>query len=391
VNRISECIRLLAGKIKATKRQRPPLRNWRPSLLVLEDRTVPSTLSSGSQTSEDTIIKGANFDTTSGYFDVYYSDEHAMALGVGTVQIKTLFGTSTTNYPIAPLTSDPGSATNPALGTTATSGNQAGTDASGLPIAPYLFITDISNNSNSHSGDWQSGGRPYAPSDVFGTWKSVTRTVDYTLLIPMVSLKAAADPVANGWNLGPGADPVPAGFQNDGYGTEIRWSLSDLAKQGVLIPGHQYRFAVMVHDGDQNGAGGDVGQAAFNVTYTPPPVTASLSGYVFVDNAGTGVYQSGDSGVEGATVTITGTDNSGHSVSLTTTTDVNGQFTFTGLSAGTYALSHTIAGNMADGPASAGTDNGTTDGTVSGSSIISIVLNPGDQAIGYGFAEYPMA
>src|SRR5205823_8130604 len=132
--------------------------------------------------------------------------------GVGTVVVKTSGGTTTTNYAIAPLTSNPGSALNPAIGTTATTGDQAGTDVSGRPMAPSLYITDITNDPNNRSGDWQWGGTAIAPSAVFGTWKSFTRTVDYTTSPPTVSVTAAADPAKNGWSLGPGSDAPPAGL-----------------------------------------------------------------------------------------------------------------------------------------------------------------------------------
>src|SRR5439155_13932607 len=232
---------------------------------------------------ESTVLKGANLDVANGTFDVWYSDEHALALGVGAVVVKTASGTTTTTYPIAALTSNPGVALNPAVGTTATTGDQAGTDTSGRPMAPSLFITDITNDPNNRSGDWQWGGTAYAPGAVFGTWKSFTRTVDYTTGTPTVTVLGAADPAKNNWNLGAGSDAPPAGLANEGYGAEVRWNLNDLANQGVLIAGHTYRFYVIVHDGDQNKVGGDAGQAAFTYYYPGAPVaaTASISGGVF--------------------------------------------------------------------------------------------------------------
>ena len=61
----------------------------------------------------------------------------------------------------------------------------------------------------------------------------------------------------------PVTDAAPAGLTNEGYGAEIRWSLADLQRAGVLLPGHNYRFYVMVHDGDQNKTGGDAGDSKF--------------------------------------------------------------------------------------------------------------------------------
>src|SRR5262249_47624415 len=148
---------------------------------------------------ESTVLKAANLDTTNGFFQLWYNDEHALALGVRQVNVKTSTGTTTTNYAVTPLTSNPGSASNPQIGTTDASGDQAGTDLSGRPISPMLYITDITSDPTSRSGDWQWGGTGYAPSDVFGTWKGVVRTVDKTT--GTVTVTCDADPVKNNWNL----------------------------------------------------------------------------------------------------------------------------------------------------------------------------------------------
>src|SRR5205823_12782945 len=120
-----------------------------------------------------------------------------------------------------------------------------------------------------------------------------------------------ADTATNGGNLGAGADTPPAGLSNEGYGAEARWNLTSLYQQGSMIPGHTYRFYVMVHDGDQNQSGGDAGQAAYTYYYPGPAVTttpATLSGYVYADNNHNNVMDTGDTGLGGVTVTLTGTD-----------------------------------------------------------------------------------
>ena len=78
----------------------------------------------------------------------------------------------------------------------------------------------------------------------------------------------------------------PAKSRAPSLGALPEWNLTDLYNQGLLIPGHTYRFYVIVHDGDQNKVGGDAGQASFTyfypgvVTSNPP---ASLSGFVYRD------------------------------------------------------------------------------------------------------------
>ncbi|HEY1376791.1 MAG TPA: SdrD B-like domain-containing protein, partial [Gemmataceae bacterium] len=324
-----------------------------------------------------------------GYFEVWYSDEHALALGVGTVIVKTAGGTTTTNYPIAPLTSNPGVVFNPAVGTTATTGDQAGTDVSGRPMTPSLFITDTTNDPNNRSGDWQWGGTAIAPSAVFGTWKSFTRTVDYTTSTPTVTVTVGTDPAKNNWNLGAGSDAPPAGVTNEGYGAEMRWNLSDLQSRGLLIPGHTYRFYVMVHDGDQNKVGGDAGQASFNYTLPAPPnPSASLSGSVYLDLNFNGARDQDEPGIAGVTIILTGTDSLGNVVTQTTFTDDSGNYTFANLQPGTYQVFEVQPQDYIDGLDAVGTVNGSSRGSlVANDTIGNVVLAAGDLGVHYDFGE----
>jgi len=68
--------------------------------------------------------------------------------------------------------------------------------------------------------------------------------------------------------------PTPT---NQGYGAECRWDMTNPALG--LIPGHQYRIYFMVHDGDQNKAGGDAGQACvyFTMPGTAPTPTPTAT------------------------------------------------------------------------------------------------------------------
>jgi hypothetical protein len=333
---------------------------------------------------ESSVLKGATLDTTNGYFEVWYSDEHALALGVGTVVVKTPGGTTTTNYAVSPLTSNPGAALNPAVGSTATTGDQAGTDVSGRPMAPSLFISDTTTNPNNRSGDWQWGGTAIAPSAVFGTWKSFTRTVDHTTSPTTVSVTAPVDPAKNGWALGPGSDAPPAGLTNEGYGAEMRWNLSDLYAQGILVPGHTYRFYVFVHDGDQNKVGGDAGQAAFTYTLPQANPPASLSGFVYNGTQG-GV-------IAGVTLTLSELVNGQLVVMGTTTTAADGSYSFSNLQPGVYQVTQTPPpippGFVTETVTSAaGTVNGTTDGSANSGVIGSINLAFGNVGINYNFTD----
>ena len=75
-----------------------------------------------------------------------------------------------------------------------------------------------------------------------------------------------ADPAANNLTLGPNADVPPAGMSRQQYVTEARWNVNTMTCNGkALEKGHTYRMQFMVHDGDQNKTGGDVGQACATV------------------------------------------------------------------------------------------------------------------------------
>ncbi len=340
---------------------------------------------------ESSVLAGATVNLATNTLDMWYTDEHALTLGVSSVTVQTANGSTTTNYNVTPLGSDPGSAINPSVGDTATTGTQAAVDASGRPLFPSLYITDITNNVSSTSGDWQFGGTPIAPTAVYGAWKPFSITVDETTSPATVTQTAANDPAANGWNLGAGADPVPATIagSNAGYGAEVQWSLTSLYQQGLLVAGHSYRFYFIVHDGDQNKVGGDCGQAAFDFTYHGP---VTIAGHVYNDQNGTGTYATNDGGVGGVTLTLTGTTTKGQSITATTVTAADGSYSFTTdstgnlLSAGTYQVVETApSGYILEG-ANAGTVNGTTDGIViSSTKIGTIALEDGNNGANYNF------
>jgi len=178
---------------------------------------------------------------------LFYNDEHAMTLGVN----QTIINGVSTMFPVSPLTKSPDIVNMPQTGTNLILGHQAGVDPVGRPMWPALFITDITHDVNNVSGDWQWGGAPVNPTYVAGTWKGAVRTVDAT----GASITPDADPAKNNQNYGNG-HTAPAGTltKAEAYGAEVRWDLR-------LEAGHNYRFQVMVHDGDQNKIGGDSGEA----------------------------------------------------------------------------------------------------------------------------------
>lgn len=68
--------------------------------------------------------------------------------------------------------------------------------------------------------------------------------------------------------------------------------------------------------------------------------TGNLSGYSYVDLNNDGIKESSESGIQGVTVSLTGTAGN-FTFGLTTQTQANGQYTFTGLPAGNYTITET--------------------------------------------------
>jgi hypothetical protein len=119
----------------------------------------------------------------------------------------------------------------------------------------------------------------------------------------------------------------------------------------------------------------------YNFTECPP---AKLCGNVFNDKDGDGNKDCwSEGGLSGVKITLTGTDCNGNTVSYTTTTDGNGNYCFTGLAKGTYAVCETTPAGYSTTKNSAGSNGG----CVSGDKINNVTVGCGDNACGYNFGD----
>ncbi|MBU6237089.1 MAG: DUF11 domain-containing protein [Planctomycetes bacterium] len=109
------------------------------------------------------------------------------------------------------------------------------------------------------------------------------------------------------------------------------------ATVSVTVTGNISNTATATAANDTNAANNT--SAAVTTNVTAPPVV-SFAGRIYNDANRNSVFDSGDGGIAGITVTLNGTPiNSTTPVTVTTTTNANGEYSFANVSQGTYTVS----------------------------------------------------
>jgi len=122
------------------------------------------------------------------------------------------------------------------------------------------------------------------------------------------------------------------------------------------------------------------------VCVVPRKCCSSIAGSVFIDKNNNGKKDCGEFGVPCVKITLTGTTIFGENVTLTTTTNLCGDFAFKNLCEGTYKIVETQPCLLRDGLDHVGTAGG-----VLGNDIIDqIKLGDSQIATGYLFGELPL-
>src|SRR5262249_16447207 len=135
------------------------------------------------------------------------------------------------------------------------------------------------------------------------------------------------------------------------------------------------------------------GQNGINYSFgNIKPVT--VGGTVYEDTNDNGVFNTGEPGIAGVTLTLSGTNDQGTSITVTATTAANGTYSFTTdssgnkLRPGTYAITETLPGAYLTGAANVGTVNGSANGSVvSATKIGSVILAESQSGISYNFGN----
>jgi len=114
--------------------------------------------------------------------------------------------------------------------------------------------------------------------------------------------------------------------------------------------------------------------------------TASLAGSVYLDLNNNGLRGGTEPGIQGVSVTLSGTNDLGNAVTYTATTAADGSYSFTGLHDGVYTITETTEpAGFTDGTDVVGTAGGTLGTTPD--RITTINLGPSVAGTGYLFGE----
>jgi uncharacterized protein (DUF2141 family) len=110
---------------------------------------------------------------------------------------------------------------------------------------------------------------------------------------------------------------------------------------------------------------------------------ARLSGFVYLDFNNDGIFQSNENGIAGVTVTLTGTDDIGDTISTVQVTARNGSYQFIGLRPGTYTITETQPRAYLDGKDTVGS----LGGIVNNDQFSAIVVPSAATGVSYNFGE----
>lgn len=126
------------------------------------------------------------------------------------------------------------------------------------------------------------------------------------------------------------------------------------------------------------------------------PSAGVISGTVYVDANDNGLVDGGEPGIGGVSMSLTGLDADGNRVNLTTVTDANGAYTFTGVppsGAGGYTISETQPATHSDGKTSPGPSGSAaaTKPVATGErdTITGVTLASGESSPNHNFGERP--
>jgi uncharacterized repeat protein (TIGR01451 family) len=253
-------------------------------------------------------------------------------------------------------------------------GNNAGT--SNTTINPQIDLSVVKSKVN--------------PNDPAVAGEPLTYTILVTNQGPSTATSVVmTDVLPNGITLTNGSSTV---------GNVTNTGQTVTANIGTLAPGASATVTLLTsvaasaagdfsNTASVNGTETDINPANNSSTLvTPVAVRGSIAGVTYVDRNRNGIFDAADDVLAGVTKTLTGTDLLGTAVSLTTTTDAQGQYQFADLLPGTYTVMQTQPFGFQSFSVNVGVPSG---GTAGDNQISDIVLTSGVSATNYNFGEVP--
>jgi SdrD B-like domain len=114
-------------------------------------------------------------------------------------------------------------------------------------------------------------------------------------------------------------------------------------------------------------------------------VPAGISGYNYVDTNNDGIKDTGETPIAGTLVTLTGGNLP--TAGTTTTTLIDGSYSFPNLPQGTYSVTMSQPAGYLDGKDKSGTGSSTPGTTAQNDKIVNIMIYPGEASINNNFGE----
>lgn len=109
----------------------------------------------------------------------------------------------------------------------------------------------------------------------------------------------------------------------------------------------------------------------------------SIGGNVYFDRNNDGLQQPTERGIGGVVVRLKGTDDLGHAVNVSVTTDAFGRYSFIQMRPGTYRVVESHPSAFVDGK----DRQGSLGGSRTNDRLAEIVVRPGDRGVNYNFGE----
>jgi uncharacterized repeat protein (TIGR01451 family) len=275
----------------------------------------------------------------------------------------------------------------------------ADTPAAGVPAGTYTWSVVYSGDGNNFTAHDQGPvvvqsdvGSPRLTIDKIGETVTSGDTVHFTIVVSNLGPITAqgvvlTDPLPEATHLAWTTDQgtITGGVLTDNIGSLSSGATLTIHMSALTPAGYVATLNNTATVTSTNNTPSSLNASATDIVL--PLGLSSISGSVFLDPSQHGDFVPPDIGLAGVKITLTGVTSSGTSVTTSVVTDINGNFTFTGLQPGTYNLVETQPVNFMPGANFAGNLGGTPDVDV----IRSITVSASETGVNYRFTQLGMA